>query len=75
MDESREAFLTLKEYRRRLTRQQVRTLAGQIKSGHPNEAMNGLAKILDRSERRDERNMAKKDSCRLSRRGDISTVF
>lgn len=43
-----EAYRTLKEYRGRLSRQQVRTLVGQIKSGDPNGAMNGLAKILDR---------------------------
>ena len=52
MAEIREAMKTLKGYRMLLTRQQVRTLAGQIKSGHPNEAMNGLAKILDRLNRR-----------------------
>lgn len=48
MNDAKEAWAILKEYRQHLTRQQVRTLAGQIKSGHPNEAMNGLAKILDR---------------------------
>jgi hypothetical protein len=52
MSDIREAMKTLKEYRMLLTRQQVRTLAGQIKGGHPNEAMNGLAKILDRLNRR-----------------------
>lgn len=52
MDEAREAYLTLKEHRNFLTRQQIKTLYGQIKSGQPNEAMNGLAKILDRIERR-----------------------
>ena len=44
--------MTLKEYRHLLTRQQVRTLAGQIRHGKHNEAMNGLAKILNRQERR-----------------------
>lgn len=43
-----EAYKTLKEFKHLLTRQQVRTLAGQIKAGHPDAAMNGLAKILDR---------------------------
>lgn len=52
MAEIREAMKTLKEYQMLLTRQQVRTLAGQIKSGNQNEAMNGLAKILDRNNRR-----------------------
>ena len=48
MNDNRQAYLTLKEYRHLLTRQQVKTLAGQIKHGKHNEAMNGLAKILDR---------------------------
>lgn len=48
MNDVREAWLTLKEHRHLLTRQQVKTLAGQIKHGKPNEAMNGLAKILNR---------------------------
>lgn len=52
MSDNREAYLTLKEYRHLLTRQQVRTLAGQIRHGKHNEAMNGLAKILNRQERR-----------------------
>lgn len=42
------AYQTLREYRQYLTRQQVRTLAGQIRHGKPNEAMNGLATILNR---------------------------
>lgn len=46
----KEAWKTLGEYRRRLTRQEVRTLAGQIKAGHSDAAMNGLAKILDRQD-------------------------
>ena len=50
MNEMRKAYETLGEYRYRLTRQQVRTLAGQIKAGHPDAAMNGLAKILNRGE-------------------------
>jgi hypothetical protein len=52
MSDIREAMKTLKEHRMLFTSQQVRTLAGQIKSGHANEAMNGLAKILDRLNRR-----------------------
>lgn len=52
MNDNREAYLTLKEYRHRLTRQQVKTLAGQIKHGKHNEAMNGLARILNRQERK-----------------------
>ena len=46
----KEARKTLGEYRRQLTRQQVRTLAGQIKAGYPDAAMNGLAKILNRQD-------------------------
>ena len=52
MDDVRAAYLTLKGYMHLLTRQQVRTLAGQIKHGKPNEAMNGLARILGRKEKR-----------------------
>lgn len=51
MCDNREAYLTLKQYRHLMTRQQVRTLAGQIRHGKHNEAMNGLAKILDRIEK------------------------
>lgn len=47
MNDNREAYLLLKQYRYLLTKQQVSTLAGQIKRGHHNEAMNGLAKILN----------------------------
>ena len=52
-----EAYKTLKEYRRHLTRQQIRTLAGQIKAGQGDAAMNGLAKILDRQYDRRKENM------------------
>ncbi len=51
MSDNREAYLLLKKYRHLLTKQQVSTLAGQIRHGKHNEAMNGLAKILDRVER------------------------
>lgn len=40
--------MTLKKYRRFLTRQEIKTIAGQIKHGKHNEAMNGLHKILER---------------------------
>lgn len=46
------AYRLLREYQTQLTRQQQKTLVGQIKAGHPNEAMNGLAKILDRNTER-----------------------
>lgn len=46
----REAWRTLGEYKHRLTRQQIRTLAGQIKTRQPDAAMNGLAKILNRQD-------------------------
>lgn len=48
MNDGKLAYQTLKEYRHLLTRQQVRTLTGQIRHGKPNEAMNGLATILGR---------------------------
>lgn len=48
MNDNRAAYLILKEHRHLLTRQQTRTLAGQIRHGKQNEAMNGLAKILNR---------------------------
>lgn len=50
MDEMMVAFLELKKYRNQLTRQQVRTLAGQIKSGQIKEAMKGMDKIIKRKE-------------------------
>jgi len=61
MSEWKEAYSTLREYRHLLTRQQVKTLAGQIKHGKPNEAMNGLAKILNRREYVE---AAKRNQCR-----------
>lgn len=48
MSDNRQAYRTLKEHRHLLTRQEVKTLAGQIKHGQHDAAMNGLAKILDR---------------------------
>ena len=51
--DQRSALRLLRDYRGKLTRQQTATLAGQIKAGHPNEAMNGLAKLLNRKERND----------------------
>lgn len=46
--DTRDAYECLRKYRRHLTRQQVRTLVGQIKAGDINAAMNGLDKILTR---------------------------
>ncbi len=43
-----DAYICLRKYRGYLTRQQIRTLAGQIKAGDANGAMNGLSKILER---------------------------
>ncbi len=40
------ALRLLKAYRELLTRQQMRTLAGQIKAGYCEDAMRGLAAIL-----------------------------
>lgn len=48
MDDTRKAMLRLKENRERLTRQEVRTLKGQILSGNTAAAMKGLDKILNR---------------------------
>ena len=36
----------LKKYRTKLTKQQLLTLRGQIKSGHPEAAKKGLQKLL-----------------------------
>ena len=38
----------IKEYRHLLTRQQVKTLNGQIKAGNEEGALKGLTKILKR---------------------------
>lgn len=46
-----DAMLCLRKYRRYLTRQQLRTLVGQIKAGDIDGAMNGLSKILRRNGR------------------------
>lgn len=50
MNEIRNAFLELKKYRNQITRQQVRTLAGQIKSGQIESAMKGIKNIIKRKE-------------------------
>lgn len=47
MDE-RTAHKQLGAYKERLTRQQMQTLRGQIRSGKVDEAMKGLDKILAR---------------------------
>lgn len=47
MDE-RTAYKQLGAHKDRLTRQQIQTLRGQIRSGKADEAMKGLAKILAR---------------------------
>ena len=46
--EIKDARECLLKYREHLTRQQCRTLMGQIKAGDINGAMNGLDKILSR---------------------------
>lgn len=43
-----DAFICLKKYKNFLTRQEIRTLHGQIKFGNVDGAMNGLSKILER---------------------------
>ena len=42
---------TLLRHKKRLTKQQFRTLWGQAKAGDPDAAMKGLEKILQRSEK------------------------
>lgn len=44
------ALIELKRHRSQLTKQQIKTLAGQVKSGHITAAMKGLNKILSRNE-------------------------
>lgn len=46
MSEIHLAFLELKKHRNKLSRQQVKTLSGQIKSGQAFAAMKGLNKII-----------------------------
>ena len=46
--EIKDALECVRKYREHLTRQQCRTLMGQIKAGDINGAMNGLDKILSR---------------------------
>lgn len=52
MDNKAEAYRCLRQYSSYLTRQQLRTLSGQIKSGNVDGAMKGLNTILEREERR-----------------------
>ena len=44
----RDAYRCLREYRKHLSRHQLKTLLGQIKAGDVNGAMNGLDKVLTR---------------------------
>lgn len=46
MSEAKEAFNRLLKNRRRLTKQQMRTIAGQIKAGDSAAAMKGLDRLL-----------------------------
>ena len=46
MSEAKEAFNRLLKNRNRLTRQQLKTLAGQIKAGESAAAMKGLDRLL-----------------------------
>lgn len=43
------ALIELKRYRSKLTKQQAKTLAGQVKFGQIMAAMKGLDKILSRN--------------------------
>ena len=46
MDEVKESFLLLREYKHRLTRQQLKTFKGQILSGDIEGFRRGLFKIM-----------------------------
>lgn len=48
MDEVSAAMMALKQGRKYMTRQQIRTVKGQIMSGNISGAMRGLDKILAR---------------------------
>lgn len=48
MDDTRAAMLELKRYKKFLTRQEMRTIRGQILSGDVTAAMKGMDKILRR---------------------------
>lgn len=43
------SYKKLKKYRGKLKRSQVKTLAGQIKSGNPQAALKGLENILNKA--------------------------
>lgn len=75
MNDGKIAYQTLKEYRRFLARQQVRTLAGQIRHGKPNEAMNGLAKILDAGPRNINRPERSGECAEAEHQHAVSTSF
>ena len=45
------ALYVLSRYRRKITRQQFKTLKGQVLTGDPDGAMKGLKNILKREER------------------------
>ena len=46
---------TLLRHKRRLTKQQIRTLWGQAKAGNPAAAMKGLEKLMNRGVKPHER--------------------
>lgn len=50
MTEQEAAYRCLREYKNTLSRQQMKTLAGQIKAGQATAAMKGLNKLLGRRE-------------------------
>lgn len=52
MDNKAEAYRYLRQYSSYLTRQQLRTLAGQIKAGNVDGAIKGLNTILERAGRK-----------------------
>lgn len=61
MTEQEAAYRCLREYKSALTRQQMRTLAGQVKAGQVAAAMKGLNTIVERSEYAKDRTTAERD--------------
>lgn len=53
MTDTERAFAILRKSRDQLTRQQYKTLCGQVKAGAAPEAMRGLEKIIRRNERKE----------------------
>ena len=46
-----QAYMILKEHRHEISRQEIKTLYGQIRSGNAEAAIRGLATLLERREK------------------------